>query len=56
MMERRFEIQKQPLADVLGNRCSYKFHNVYRKILELESLSYKAAGLQAYNSSGGVFL
>ena len=40
--------EKQPFADVLQNRCSYKFCNVYRKTLVLESLYNKNAGLQAY--------
>ena len=40
------ETQKQPFADVLQNRCSLKFHNIYRKSPVLESLFNKVAGLQ----------
>ena len=39
-------IQKQPLTDVLQNRCSWKFHKFYRKLPVFESLVGKVAGLK----------
>ena len=38
-------IQKQPFADVLQNRCSCKFRIIHRKTPVLESLFDKVAGL-----------
>ena len=49
--------KKQPFADVLQNRCSWKFHNIHRKTLVFESLFNKVAGLllkRDFNT--GVFL
>ena len=40
---------KHPFADVLENRCSYKFRKIHRKTLVLESLFDKVAGLQTSN-------
>ena len=42
-------LQKQSFADVLQNKCSQKFCVFYRKAPVLESLSYKAAGLQPWH-------
>ena len=39
--------QKQPFADVLQNRCSYKFRNIHMKTPVLEPLFNKVAGLKA---------
>ena len=41
--------QKQPLADVLQNRCSEKFRNIHSKASVLESLNEKVAGLQMFS-------
>ena len=38
--------QKQPFADVLQNRCSYKFRNIHTKATVLESLFNKVAGIR----------
>ena len=43
------EIQKQSFADILQNRCSLKFLNIYRKTPVLESIFNKVAGLKASN-------
>ena len=39
----------QPFANVLQNRCFYKFLEIYNKISVLESLCNKATGLMAFN-------
>ena len=39
---------KQPLTDVLQNKCSNKFCNIYRKTPVLHSVFNKVAGLKAY--------
>ena len=41
--------QQRLLADVLQNKCSWKFCNIHRKIPVLESLFNKIPGLQACN-------
>ena len=43
------KIQKKSFADVLQNRCSWKFRNVHRKAPVLESLFNKHAGLKTCN-------
>ena len=40
-------LQKQPFADVLQNRCFQRFSKIHRKILVLESLFNKVADLKA---------
>ena len=47
-------IQKQLLADVFQNRCSWKFRNIYKKIFVLESL--KACNFIKKDSETGVFM
>ena len=42
-------IEKQPLAHVVQNRCSLKLRNIHRKTTMLESRSDKVAGLEACN-------
>ena len=42
-----YKYQKQSYADVLQNRCSYKFRKFHRKALVFESLFNKVAGLKA---------
>ena len=54
-------LQNQPFADVLQNRCFYKFCNIHRKTPVLESLFNKFAGLRPATlfkrySNTGVFL
>ena len=54
MMEKTFTIFTKmfcqiPFADVLQNRCSYKFHNIHSKTPVLESLLKKVVGLKACN-------
>ena len=39
-------MQKQPFANVLQNRCSYKFPDIHKKISVLESLFNKVAGFR----------
>ena len=41
--------QKQSFADVLQNRCSWKFRKFHRKVVVLESLFNKVAVLTACN-------
>ena len=41
----------QPFANVLQNRCSYKFLDILKKICLLEPLFNKVAGLMACNFS-----
>ena len=54
------KIQKQPLADVLQNRCSYKFYNIHKIAPGQESLfnkvPYRPATLSKRDSSTGVFM
>ena len=40
------DVQKQPFADVLQNRCSCKFWKICKKTPMLESLSKKVARLK----------
>ena len=42
-------MQKQPFANVLQNRCSYKFPNIHKKISVLETIFNKVTGLKACN-------
>ena len=42
-------IQKQPFADVLQNKCSWKFRKFHRKTPVLKSLFNKVAALKACN-------
>ena len=42
-------MQKKPFANVLQNRCSYKFCNIHWKALVLECLFNKVAGLQLFS-------
>ena len=42
-----FNFQKQSFADVLQNRCSWKFRKFHRKTLVSESPFNKVAGLEA---------
>ena len=51
-------LQKQQFADVLQNRCSLKFRNIYRKIPVLESFINKglSATLLKRGSNTGVLL
>ena len=42
-------MQKQPFANVLQNRRSYKFRNIHKKTLVLEPLFDKVAGLQVFS-------
>ena len=44
--KKQTSFQKQPLAHVLQNRCSWKFCKIHRKIPILESLFNKAARLK----------
>ena len=39
------DAQKQPLADVLQNRCSGKFYWIHWKMPQLKSIFHKVAGL-----------
>ena len=54
-------LQKQPFTDVLQNTCSYKFCNIHRKRLVLESFLYikvrawKPATLLKRDFNAGVF-
>ena len=49
-------IQKQPFADVLQNRCSWKFCNIKRKTLVLGSLIHKVVDLKDITKHlGGCF-
>ena len=51
-------VEKHLFPEVLQNRCSDKFRNIYRKGLVFESLFNKVAGLQAnifYNTPSGCF-
>ena len=41
-----YHFQKQPYADVLQNRCYWKFRNIHRKTSVLASLFNKVAGLR----------
>ena len=55
------EVQKQPFADVLQNRCSLKFHNICKKtpVLQLfltKLLTCRPVAYLKSNSSTGVFL
>ena len=55
------EVQKQPFADVLQNRCSLKFHNICKKtpVLQLfltKLLTCRPVTYLKSNSSTGVFL
>ena len=46
-----FLLQKQLFANVLQNRCSYKFHNIHMKTPVLEFLfliKLQALGLKLY--------
>ena len=43
------KFQKQPFADVFQDRCSKKFHNIYRETSALELLSNKVAGPEECN-------
>ena len=40
------DVQKQPFADVLQNKCSWKFCRIHEKTLVLESFFNKVAGLK----------
>ena len=41
-------VQKQPFADILQNRCSWKFCKIHRKTPVLESLFNKVAHMVSY--------
>ena len=43
------KMQKQPFANVLQNRCSYKFPNIHKKISVLKSLFNTVRGLATCN-------
>ena len=45
----RKKVQKQSFADILQNRCSWKFRNFYWETPVLESLFCKIAGLKTSN-------
>ena len=42
-------VQKQPFADVLQNRCSWKFCKIHSKTPMLESLFDKVAHVLSYD-------
>ena len=48
MHEKGYSNEKQPLIDVLQNRCSKNFRNIHRKTPVLESHFNKLAGLQLH--------
>ena len=43
------KMQKQPFANVLQNRCSYKFPSIHKKICVLKSLFNTVKDLKACN-------
>ena len=45
------KMQKQPFANVLQNRCSYKFPDIHKKISVLKSLVNTVRSLKACNFS-----
>ena len=50
MIKKTFiKFQKQPFADVFQDRCSKKFHNIYRETSALELLTNKVAGPEDCN-------
>ena len=44
-----YYIRKQQYADIIQNKCYWKFLNIHRKTSVLESLSNKVAGLLVCN-------
>ena len=42
-------MQKQPSANILQNRCSYKFLDIHKKIVVLKSLFNTVRSLKACN-------
>ena len=48
LLQHWYNVQKQPFADALQNRCSKKFHKTDRKTPVLESLFDKAADLKIF--------